>query len=72
MPNPALWVWLAAVVVGLSDLSDEHDLVVTGIRRGALLAWALDELVRGSSPFRRVVGAVVLVGQLGLVAVDWS
>lgn len=26
--------------------------------------WALDEVVRGASPFRRVLGAVVLAAQL--------
>jgi type IV secretory pathway VirB2 component (pilin) len=28
----------------------------------ALAVWAADELIRGVNPFRRVLGAVVLVG----------
>src|SRR5689334_9379893 len=63
-PNPALWVWGAAVVLGFFDLSRAHTTAVDGVRHGALLAWALDELVRGASPFRRVLGAVVLVAQV--------
>ena len=63
-PNPALWVWLAALVLGRFDLSAAHERAVDGVRHGALLVWALDELVRGASPFRRVLGAVVLVAQV--------
>ena len=64
VPNPALVVWLAAVVLGWFDLSASHERAVSGVRHGALLVWSLDEVVRGSSPFRRVLGAVVLVAQL--------
>ena len=64
LPNPALCVWLAAVVLGWFDLSARRATVVDGVRDGALLVWALDELVRGASPFRRLLGAVVLTAQL--------
>jgi membrane associated rhomboid family serine protease len=63
-PNAALCVWAVALVVGRFDPSAAHAAAVDGIRRGALLVWALDEVVRGASPFRRTLGAVVLVGQL--------
>lgn len=72
LPNPALWVWLVAVGVGLLDLSDTNATTVAGIRHGALIVWSLDELARGASPFRRVLGAVVLVAQLVSLALDWS
>lgn len=62
--DPALRVWLAAVALGWFDLSATHATEVSGIRHGALIVWALDEVVRGASPFRRVLGAVVLVAQL--------
>ena len=68
LPNPALCVWLAAVVLGWFDLSARHAAVVDGVRDGALLVWALDELVRGDSPFRRLLGAVVLTAQLVVLA----
>ncbi|MET1058226.1 MAG: hypothetical protein ABWX84_01425 [Nocardioides sp.] len=64
LPNPALCVWLVTLVLGRVDLSAAHATAVDGVRHGALLVWALDEVVRGSSPFRRVLGAVVLVTQV--------
>lgn len=63
-PNAALWVWIVALVLGRFDLSATHATAVDGVRHGALLVWALDEVVRGASPFRRVLGAVVLVAQV--------
>ena len=65
VPNPALSVWLAAVLVGMVELSAAHATAVDGIRRGALLVWALDEVVRGDSPFRRLLGALVLAAEVG-------
>ena len=63
-PNPALCVWMVAVVLGWFELSAAHATAVDGVRHGALLVWALDEVVRGASPFRRLLGAVVLAAQL--------
>ena len=64
-PNPALLVWLVAVVVGWSGvLGPDRTGAVDIAGGGALVAWALDELVRGASPVRRLIGAVVLVVQL--------
>ena len=57
-------MWLVAVALGRFDLSATHATAVDGVRHGALLVWALDEVVRGASPFRRLLGAVVLVAQL--------
>ena len=71
LPNPALAVWFAAVVVGTFPLAPSHAATVDGIRSGALVVWALDEVVRGASPFRRVLGAVVLAGQLISLALGW-
>ncbi len=64
-PNPALSFWLFTVVVGWTSwLSSEQATTLTWLGKGALVVWALDEVVRGSSPARRVLGAVVLVVQL--------
>ena len=63
-PNPALCVWMVALVLGWFDLPQDHARAVDGIGRGALLVWALDEAVRGASPFRHLLGAVVLAAQL--------
>lgn len=65
-PNPALVVWLLSVGVGWTGvLGSDRTTQVHAVGGGALVAWALDELVRGASPARRLVGAVVLVVQLG-------
>lgn len=64
-PNPALAVWLVAVVVGWTEVfGAARSANFAGVARGALIVWALDELIRGSSPVRRLLGAVVLVVQL--------
>ena len=64
-PNAALVVWLVCLVVGVVvPLSGAAAATVTAVGRGGLLAWALDELWRGASPFRRVAGALVLAFEL--------
>lgn len=64
LPNPALCVWMVTLVLGRFDLSSTHATAVDGVRHGALLVWAVDEVVRGASPFRRLLGAAVLAAQL--------
>jgi multisubunit Na+/H+ antiporter MnhE subunit len=64
-PNPALAVWLAAVIWRVvADPEGSARSVLDGIAIGALLAWAIDEVVRGVNPWRRLLGAVVLVPTL--------
>jgi hypothetical protein len=64
-PNPALAVWLAARAATWAGVGDaELGRTLDGVARGALIVWGLDELVRGASPFRRLLGAVVLGWQL--------
>jgi hypothetical protein len=64
-PNPALVVWLLTVIVGWTGtLADDRARRLDAVGQGALVVWALDELVRGASPVRRVLGAVVLAVQL--------
>ncbi len=62
LPNPALCVWIAAVVLGRFELSATH--AIAGVGGGALLVWAFDEVIRGASPFRRLLGAAVLGTQI--------
>jgi hypothetical protein len=56
-PNPPLWVFIAAVAIRLVVPTDGalHD-VVGWIGRLALGWWAVDELVRGVNPWRRLLG----------------
>lgn len=63
-PNAALWLFVAATV--LQRLLDPSGMLRTGLRliaAGALLWWAVDELVRGANPWRRLLGGAVLATQ---------
>jgi hypothetical protein len=67
-PNPALWVSAVSLIVGAAGLlGAARTETLTVVGQGALVVWALDELVRGANPFRRLLGAVVLVPQLLLL-----
>ena len=60
-PNPAIAVWLLANAASWTGLADgDRQEVLTRVGQGALAVWALDELTRGASPLRRLMGAVVL------------
>ena len=64
-PNVALGVFLAASL--LHRLARPAGTVGTGLRAVAtagLLWWAADELIRGVNPFRRLLGGIVLAGQI--------
>jgi hypothetical protein len=62
MPNVPLWTFLAATAARL--LFEPHGTVATAVSivaTSSLAIWAALEVVRGESPFRRVLGGVVLV-----------
>lgn len=63
LPNPALWVFIAATALRWSPY-DDVDSELRWIGSGALIVWGVDELVRGDAPIRRVLGLVVLGWQL--------
>jgi hypothetical protein len=64
-PNAAVLVWLATVVVGWTGLvDDDRQEILTRVGQGALIVWGLDELLRGASPARRLLGVVVLAVML--------
>lgn len=58
-PNAAIAVWLAATVGSWLAHGSRHE-ILSRVAEGALAVWALDEIVRGASPVRRLMGAVVL------------
>jgi hypothetical protein len=62
-PNPPILVFFAAVALRWSPW-DARDTQLLWLGRGALIAWAADELLRGDAPARRLLGAVVLAWQL--------
>lgn len=61
-PNLPLTIFLAATAIRLIFRPDGGLGTATSVVGTVSLAWwAADEIVRGDSPFRRVLGAVVLV-----------
>ena len=61
-PNLPLWVFLAATAVRLvAHPGGTAGTVVSIVSTVAIVVWSVIEIVAGSSPFRRVLGAVVLV-----------
>lgn len=65
IPNTALWAFfVASVLRSLLDPTGAVDTVLTGVETVALLIWAIDELARGVNPWRRVLGAAVIMNQL--------
>lgn len=60
-PNLPLWIFLAATAVRLALRPDGAVGDVVSVVGGVSLAWwSTDEVLRGESPCRRVLGAVVL------------
>lgn len=61
-PNPPLLVFLVATAVRLVfSPSGAVGTAVSVVGTIALVWWAGDEILRGVNPFRRLLGAVVLV-----------
>ena len=69
MPNAPLLVWLAATLVRLVfSPAGALGTVVAAVATASLVVWSLLEIARGDSPFRRVLGGVVLAAlTLGLL-----
>ena len=64
-PNLPLGVFLAATVLRLlTDPSGTAGAAVAVLASGALAWWAGDEILRGDSLFRRVLGGVVLLSMI--------
>ncbi|HKY74886.1 MAG TPA: hypothetical protein VJS45_02005 [Acidimicrobiia bacterium] len=64
-PNVALWLFIgAAVVRSLLDPSGGLRTALDGLATAALVWWAVDEIVRGVNPWRRLLGGAVLAGQV--------
>jgi hypothetical protein len=64
-PNAALGLFLAASVLRwLLDPSGALRTALGVLAAGGLMWWAIDEVLRGVNPWRRLLGGTVLVGQL--------
>lgn len=61
-PNPPLWIFAAAVVIRTAfQPAGAAGSALLALQAGALLWWALDELLRGVNPWRRALGAAALL-----------
>ena len=64
-PNLPLWLFLAATAVQL--VFDPSGGLRTAVRAAAVIGlvwWAVDEVLRGVNPWRRILGGAVLAGQV--------
>jgi hypothetical protein len=62
-PNVPLWIFFATTLVRL--VFHPHGVAGTAVSvigTVSLTWWSVDEIWRGDSPFRRVLGALVLAG----------
>ncbi|MGN6160201.1 MAG: hypothetical protein ACTHOG_00705 [Marmoricola sp.] len=57
-PNPPILTVVGLSAAGL--LAPSRSETLGWMTRGALCAWAADEVLRGASPFRRTMGGAVL------------
>lgn len=65
LPNVSIGIFLAATVVRrLADPAGDVRTVLVVVATVALVWWAADEILRGVNPWRRTLGAVVLVATL--------
>ena len=63
VPNLSIGIFLVATVLRwIFDPAGDVRTALVVVGRLALVWWAVDELVRGVNPWRRILGGVVLVG----------
>ncbi len=62
-PNASALTFAASCLVAWLSPDDRLGVVARAVAAGSITWWALDELARGSTPFRRVLG----LGTLGLL-----
>ena len=63
-PNTALWLFLVATALRWLFSTGRPGATLTVLATAALIWWAVDELVRGVNPWRRLLGGVILAGQI--------
>ena len=61
-PNLALWIFLASLTAGALVGRGEAGTIVGAVGTASLVVWAVDEILRGTNPWRRLLGAAVLLG----------
>ena len=62
---PNLWLWLFAItslVELITNTAGSAGIGIQVVATAFLVIWASDELLRGVNPWRRCLGAAVLIG----------
>ncbi len=71
LPNPPLWVFIIATAARLILHPSGLALMVMAIvSAAALMIWAVIEICWGVNPFRRTLGAVVLIAEISMQALS--
>ena len=71
-PNLVLWIVIVAGALRWIWSSPGNlDLALAFVVKGGLVVWALDEIFRGVNPWRRCLGAAVLIVVLATL-VPWG
>ena len=64
-PNALLWIFIACWTGGkVFQADDAVGRTLSGVASASLALWSLDEIVRGVNPWRRTLGAGVLMAEL--------
>jgi hypothetical protein len=68
-PNVALLGFIALSIAQRFNIANgTPETTLRVLSAVALLAWAVDELVRGVNPFRRILGLVVLLATMSSIS----
>ena len=61
-PNLLLWiVSVAGVLLWIWPSAGKASVALTIVLKGGLILWGVDEIVRGVNPWRRCLGAAVVI-----------
>ena len=64
-PNLILWIVIvAAALLWLWPAAGQTNTAVKIVMRGGLVIWGFDEILRGVNPWRRCLGAAVVLYQI--------
>lgn len=66
-PNASLWIVILAGVLTWVWPSGEMSVIFKAVLKCGLFIWAADEVLRGVNPWRRCLGAAVLVYEAAMV-----
>lgn len=64
-PNLVLWIVIAAgILLWIWPSAGKASLALTIVVKGGLIIWGADEIIRGVNPWRRCLGAAVVLYEL--------